>query len=219
MTDREYVFRTKADRWSQPVGLGRHMSSARQRVLMKQQPFILTQDGDPISSQLKREAVIDRYEKAVKDRELGATFRIRRTTKDRNVVFTGRSVKDKPDSIDINGNRNADEFWGWVVNNYPTFKPRFAGSYVCKSIAGSGGVSSQHSYGNAVDVFFGSIAQQEIVFRDITNRKCPVPVAHAISLRRIWEPGSGIHGYSGIPHYHLHADFSPQYSGSCGVRG
>jgi hypothetical protein len=219
MTDREYVFRTKDDRWSKPVGLPRHMSSARQRVLMKQQPFVLTQDGDPISAKLKREEVIDRYEKAIKDRELGATFRIRRTTKGQDVVFAGKSCKEKPDTIDINGNKNSDEFWTWVVNTYPTFKPRFAGSYVCKTIIGSGGQRSQHSFGNACDVFFGSIAQQEVVFRDITNRKCPVPIAHAISLGRIWEPGSGIHSYSGIRHYHLHTDYLPQYSGSCGVRG
>jgi hypothetical protein len=219
MGDREYVFRTKDDRWSKPVGLAKHMSSARQRVLVKQQPFTVTQDGDKLSKQVKRETALDRYQTAIENRELGATFRIRRATKGQDVVFTGRPVKDKPDTIDINGNKNADEFWTWIVNTYPQYHPRFAGSYVCKTIIGSGGQRSQHSYGNADDVFFGSLAQQDVVFMDIVHGKCPVRVAHAISRNRIWEPGSGIHAYGGVYHGHLHADFLPQYSGSCGVRG
>jgi hypothetical protein len=217
MTDREYVFRTKEDRWSKPVGLGRHMGSARQRVVVKDQPFTLTQDGDRLSKDVKRDTVLDRYRTAIENRELGATFRIRDHKE--KVVFTGRSVKDQPDSIDINGNDNADKFWGWVVAEFSAYRPRFAGSYVCKSIIGSGGVRSQHSYGNAVDVFFGSLAQQDAVFMAVVNGKCPVRVAHAISRNRIWEPGAGIHSYSGVYHSHLHTDYLPQYSGSCGVRG
>lgn len=216
MTDREYVFRTKDDRWSKPVGLARHMTSARQRVLVKDQPFTLTQDGDRLSKGVKRDTVLDRYKTAIENRELGATFRIR-DRKD-NVAFAGRSCQDQPKRIDINGNAKADEFWSWLVHEYAAYRPRFGGSYVCKHIAGSS-YMSQHSYGNAVDAFFGSIAQQEVVFRDVANRKAPVPIAHAISLGRIWEPGTGIHSYGGIRHYHLHCDFLPQQSGSCGVRG
>jgi hypothetical protein len=215
MGDREYVFRTTKNSWSKPVGLARHMSYARKRVQAKEGPFVVTQDGDPISKEIDRDRALARYQEAIENRELGSALRIRGK---KDIEFTGKSCKEKPDRIDINGNKNSDEFWTWVVNTYPTFKPRFAGSYVCKHIAGSSQVS-QHSFGNACDVFFGSIAQQEIVFRDITNRKCPVPIAHAISLSRIWEPGSGIHGYGGIRHYHLHCDFLPQYSGSCGIRG
>ena len=215
--DRQYVFRMANDHWSKPVGLARHMGSARTRVVEKQGPFVLTQDGDAISKPLKKEGVLDRYRKAVEGRELGSTMRIRKKNKD--VAFTGKSCKDRPDEIDTNGNHNADEFWTWVVNTYPQYKPRFAGSYVCKSIAGSGGVRSQHSYGNAVDIFFDTITHQEVVFRDVANGKSPVRVAHAISLSRIWEPGVGIHAYTGIRHYHLHTDYIPQYSGACGVRG
>jgi hypothetical protein len=216
VADREYVFRTVDGAWSKPAGIAKHMGYAKDRVLARGAPFVLTQDGDPISKKVSRDNVLDRYRKAVQDRELGSTLRIRNNKND--VSFTGKSCKDKPDRIDINGNKNADEFWTWVVNTYPTFKPRFAGSYVCKYVAGSSS-RSQHSYGNAVDIFFGSIAQQEKVFQDIANRKCPVPVAHAISLGRIWEPATGIRSYGGIRHYHLHGDFLPQYSGSCGVRG
>jgi hypothetical protein len=216
MSEREYVFRTADDHWSKPVGLARHMTLARQRVIDKEGPFTLTQDGDRLSRNVKRETVLDRYQTAIKNRELGATFRIRK--RNDAVAFTGRSCKEKPEQIDINGNQKADEFWSWLVHDYAAYHPRFGGSYVCKQIAGTS-YTSQHSFGNAVDAFFGSIAQQEQVFRDVTNRKAPVPVAHAISLGRIWEPGTGIHSYSGIRHYHLHCDFLPQQSGPCGVRG
>jgi len=214
MSDREYIFRT-AKGWSQPTGLPRHMTAARTRVKTPAQPFTLTQDGDVLSRKVKRDTVLERYRAAVEHRELGATFRIRSAT---DVVFTGRATKPAPDEIDTNGNQHADEYWTWVVNEYPEYHPRFGGSYVCKRIVGSSQLS-QHSYGNAVDVFFDSIAHQEKVFMDVVNGKAPVPIAHAISMRRIWEPGSGIHAYTGETHYHLHADFLPQYSGACGVRG
>jgi hypothetical protein len=215
MTDREYIFRT-AKGWSQPAGLARHMTAARNRVVGREQPFTLTQDGDVLSRNVKRDTVLDRYKTAISKRELGATFRIRKRGAD--IVFTGRASKPKPDEIDTNGNQHADEFWTWVVNEYPEFHPRFGGSYVCKYVAGSRS-PSQHSYGNAVDVFFDSITHQEKVFMDVVNRKAPVAVSHAISLSRIWEPGSGVHAYTGERHYHLHTDYIPQYSGACGVRG
>jgi hypothetical protein len=192
------------------------MTAARNRVVGREQPFTLTQDGDVLSRNVKRDTVLDRYKTAISKRELGATFRIRKRGAD--TVFTGRASKPKPDDIDTNGNQHADEFWTWVVNEFPEYHPRFGGSYVCKYVAGSRS-PSQHSYGNAVDVFFGSIAQQEAVFDAVRNRKAPVPVAHAISLGRIWEPGSGTRTYTGERHYHLHCDFVPQYSGACGVRG
>ena len=214
--DREYVYRMKNGRWSKSTKLPKHMAAARKRI-GDLDPFTVTQDGDPISRRVKRATALDRYQTAVENRELGSDIRIRNRKAD--VVFAGRAVKDAPDAVDTNGNHNADEFWTWVLNTYPQYKPRFAGSYVCKTIIGSGGVRSQHSYGNAVDIFFSSIAQQESVFRDVTNGKAPVRVAHAISLSRIWEPGVGIHTYTGERHYHLHTDYLPQYSGACGVRG
>jgi hypothetical protein len=216
MTDREYVFRTSKGGWSAPVGLPRHMNAARKRVVDRDGPFKLTQDGDPLSRQVKRATVLARYQTAIENRELGATFRIRKRNDD--VVFTGRSSIERPDSIDINGNAKSDEFWTWVVNEFPEYRPRFGGSYVCRTIAGSSQLS-QHSYGNGVDVFFDSITHQEAVFNAVVNGRAPVPVAHAISLSRIWEPGSGIHYYTGERHYHLHTDYAPNFSGPCGVRG
>jgi hypothetical protein len=214
VSEREYIFLT-AKGWSKPVGLTRHMGAARKRVDAPDKPFTLTQDGDRISRSVNRDAILERYRAAIENRELGATFRIRGKG---DIVFTGRSSKPAPDEIDTNGNAHADQFWTWVVNEFPEYHPRFGGSYVCKHIAGSSQLS-QHSYGNADDVFFDSIAHQEVVFVAVVNGKCPVPVAHAISVRRIWEPGVGMHAYTGETHYHLHTDYLPQYSGPCGVRG
>src|SRR5262245_12122656 len=216
MSEREYVFRKADGNWSKPVGLTKHMTVAKDRVLTKDSTFILTQDGDRITRKVKRDTVLDRYKQAIENRELGATFRIR--TDDGGVSFTGRAIKEQPDAIDINGNAHADQFWGWIVNTYPAFHPRFGGSYVCKYISGTA-ERSQHAFGNAVDVWFDTMTHQNSVFKDIEAGKCPVSVAHAISGNRIWEPGSGEHGYTGEYHSHLHTDYIPNYSGACGVRG
>jgi len=216
MTDREYVFRKADGNWSKPTGLAKHMAVARDRVDSRHSPFYVTQDGDRITRKVQRATALDRYQTAIENRELGATFRIRQD--DGGVAFVGRACKDQPDAIDINGNHHADEMWGWIVHTYPQFHPRFGGSYVCKYVAGSS-ERSQHSFGNALDVFFGTLAQQMAVFHDIEQHQCPVPVAHAISGNRIWEPGVGEHGYTGEYHSHLHTDYIPQYSGACGVRG
>src|SRR5262245_21902609 len=216
MSEREYVFRKADGKWSTAIGLTQHMTACKKRVINGQGPFTLTQDGDRLSRKVTRETVLDRYRTAISGRELGATFRIRKRTDD--VVFTGRAAKEQPDAIDINGNQHADEFWTWVVNDFPQYHPRFGGSYVCKVIAGSRTLS-QHSYGNAVDIFFDSIAHQFAVFKAVEQGHSPVPVAHAISGSRIWEPGAGEHTYTGEYHGHLHTDYIPQYSGSCGVRG
>lgn len=215
MADREYVWLRDVG-WSKPVGLVKHMAVVATKVVSGRGPFTLTQDGDAICSDVSRFEVLQRYRKAISHRELASTFRIRKGNGD--VVVTGRACKPAPDEVDTNGNKHSDEFWTWVVNTYPQYHPRFAGSYVCKHIAGSSSMS-QHSYGNAVDIFFDTIGHQDRVYDDIKHGKCPVPVAHAISQRSIWEPGSGEHFYSGDYHAHLHTDYSPQYSGSCGVRG
>jgi len=214
MADRSYIW-LKQDGWSQPSGLVKHMGVAGLKVVSGTGLFTLTQDGDPITGKLTRFRVLDRYHSAVSSRELASTFRIRKGNG--TVVFTGRAIKDAPDLIDTNGNAHSDEFWTWVINTYPQYHPRFAGSYVCKHISGTSSMS-QHSYGNAVDIFFDTLAHQENVYDDIRHGLCPVKVENAISLRHIWSPDSGERSYSGETHYHLHTDYIPQFSGACGVR-
>jgi len=216
---REYVWKKK-DGFSQPIGLTKLQVVAASKVVTGRGPFDITMDGDLLVANKTRLVTLSTHKQAISHREIGQTFRIR--AENGKVLFTSRAVDAMDDVSDANstsGNENADIFWNWVKATYPQFHPRYAGAYVCKSISGSGGTASQHSFGNAVDVFFDSITHQEVVWNDIRLGKCPVPVAHAISLRHIWSPSGGVDPYSGDPHYHLHVDFLPQYSGSCGVRG
>jgi hypothetical protein len=80
-------------------------------------------------------------------------------------------------------------------------------------------VMSQHSYGNAVD--FGRDSMDELydLAYYLVAHATELDLAHVIVDDRIWEPGHGWGSYGGDRHYHVHADFLPQYSGSCGVRG
>lgn len=220
MADRKYIFKQE-DGWGKDLGLAMHMGIVASHVVSGHGPFSLTQDGQPLGGEGHRIAILARYRKAISHREVGAVFRIRKGNGD--VVVAGRATVDSFHMIDTNGNDLADLYWSWIVDQYSDWHPRFGGAYVCKHVAGSW-VLSQHSYGNACDVFFDTIAHQEHVFDDIRNGGCarhsapPVRVCHAISLRRIWEPDSGTHAYTGETHYHLHADFCPQCSGACGVK-
>ena len=114
-------------------------------------------------------------------------------------------------------NDKADRLWNWINAEYKRFDPRFAGAYVCKSIATSGTLS-QHSYGNALDVFFDSLSHQdEVAHAVVANRQLLSPF-HIISKDRIWTKDVGWHDYVGEYHRHLHVDFDPQFTGPCGVK-
>lgn len=220
MADRTYMLKQR-DGWGKDRGLVAHMSIVSSHVLLGRGPFTLTQDGDPLGTEGDRRTILDRYRKAISHREVGSVFRIRKNNG--AVVATGRATVDQFHMIETNGNNNADLYWSWIVDQYSAYHPRFGGAYVCKHVAGTW-TMSQHSYGNACDVFFDSLTHQAHVFNDIRlggckdHAKCPVRVCHAISLHEIWEPGVGTRPYSGETHYHLHADFCPQCGGSCGVR-
>jgi hypothetical protein len=213
---RKYVWK-KADGFSNPLRIARLMEVAGNRVEQGTGPFDLTQDGDPIASNKSRAEVLDALKQALTHREIGSTFRVRNAKA--VVVFVARAVTVAPDysGDSTNGNSHADAYYNWVRTVFKDYDPRYAGAYVCKQISGSSTLS-QHSYGNAVDFFFNTLDNQDKVFDAIKRGECPVPVAHAISRARIWEPGTGEHAYGGDYHSHLHVDFLPQFSGGCGVR-
>lgn len=214
---REYVWK-RQDSYSKPSGMTLLMTAATVRVVAGTGPFDLTQDGEVVAQDKSRGDVLSLFKQAISHREIGSVFRIRKGNE--NVSFTSRAVRidEVSDANTTNGNEHADIYWNWIRTEFSEYHPRYAGSYVCKYVAGST-VLSQHSYGNAVDVFFDSIAHQEAVWNEIRQGKCPVPVAHAISLRHITDGQGNVSSYGGETHYHLHADFLPQYSGACGVRG
>lgn len=210
---KEFIYYKPSGEPTEPVCVEDVLAAARSRVKVGDGPFVLTQDGEPFRPE-DRKAVLERLERRLRNGKPGPTYRIRDLEGD--VVFKAREVVAPP-VIDTNGNDKADKFWTWVVTEFKDYHPRFAGAYVCKHIAGSSSMS-QHSYGNAVDVFFDTMAHQVRVYEAIKAGKAPVPIGHAISGKLIWSPASGQHAYGGDTHYHLHVDFVPDYSGPCGVR-
>lgn len=213
---RKYVNKLSTGDWSKPIGLSKLMYRAGRALKPGAGPFTLTQDGDPLGPPGAKRTILDRFKQAISNRDIGPVFRIRRDSGD--VVFTARAVQLMADTDSTNGNARSDSYWNWVRANFAEFSPRFAGSYVCKLISGSQ-TKSQHSYGNAVDVFFDTLAQQEKVANAVVANAAQLHPFHVIDLNRTWTKGVGWHATPGNDHYHLHVDFDPQYSGECGVRG
>jgi hypothetical protein len=212
---KEFVFFRSDNEPSKPVGLTVVTAIAAKRLLSGSGPFSLKKNEEHLGQSLTRRDVLRALRRRLSNGDVGDVYRVSAATG--AVVFKVREVVEAVKVINTSGNDKADAYWTWIVNTYPQFHPRFAGAYVCKDIAGSS-TPSQHSYGNAVDVFFDSMAHQVQVFHDVEAGKAPVPVAHAISGARIWEPGQPEHAYSGEFHAHLHCDFIKQCSGPCGVR-
>lgn len=211
---RRYIWKRK-DGFSGPIGLTRLMTVAAAKVATGAGPFAVTQDGDQIGPEGTRVEALARFRKAISNREIGPTFRIRNK---RKVFFTARAVVAVAEVDSTSGNSNCDTYFNWVKANFSDYNPRYAGAYVCKNVSGSNTLS-QHSYGNAIDIFFDTLAQQDRVARATVENAKQLNVYHAISLQSIWTKGVGWTGYRGDTHYHIHVDFDPQYSGSCGVRG
>jgi len=212
---RKYIWK-RGDGYSQPIGLTKLVSIAAPPPVTGRGPFVLTQDGDPISPETTRVDVLQRFRRAISHREIGPVFRIRKGNGE--VAFAARAVVAVSEVNSTNGNSNCDVYFNWVRENFRAYNPRYAGAYVCKHIAGSS-TMSQHSYGNAVDIFFDSFGHQDRVARAVVENHDALDVYHVISGQSIWTKGVGWTGYRGDFHAHLHVDFEPQYSGPCGVRG
>jgi hypothetical protein len=211
-----YIYKKADDSWSDPHALWRVMEAAERHIRQGAGPFVINADGDPVAQDLTRQEALDRLRSVMKNRPVGNTYRTRNRNGD--VVFTSRAVNRAPlDNDTTNGNDKADRLWNWINAEYKRFDPRFAGAYVCKSIATSGTLS-QHSYGNALDVFFDSLSHQdEVADAVVANRQLLGPF-HVISKDRIWTKDVGWHDYVGEYHRHLHVDFDPQLTGPCGVK-
>jgi len=214
---RKYLYR-KGDNWSGNLGLTKLMAVAGTKIVAGKGPFVITQDGEPIATALSRAVCLLKLKGFVKNRPLGPVFRVRKRNGD--IVFACRAVKvDYVDDADTtSGNRNADVYWNIIRDTFRGFAPRFAGAYVCKYVAGSSTLS-QHSYGNAVDIFFDTLDHQAVVADWVVAHPDIVHPFHVITGSHIWTKGEGWHAYTGEFHSHLHVDFDPQYSGPCGVQG
>jgi hypothetical protein len=214
----EYVFQRGGGEASQPVKLGVALDAGKSQLEIGEGPWTGLLDGDPLFQDVRRAKALTRMQGVAARMAVGETLRIRGAEK-KEVAFWLRCVDDPIDIVNTNGNDHADEFWTWVLTEFGAYKPRFAGAYVCKNISGTSN-TSQHSFGNAVDIFFDTIEHQREVYEAIKRGRCPVPIQNAISERVIWSPEpTGQRAYGGDPHWHLHCDFRPAYSGRCGVRG
>lgn len=102
------------------------------------------------------------------------------------------------------------------------------GVYNCRKSSASSEVWSEHSWGNAVDLFpspggdqdkkRAAIAHNAVLQatrRTIANRGRKVHIAHVIDhdARRIWSYGIGWHYYGGSLGNHVHVDFLPYKTG------
>lgn len=210
------IYKKVDDTWSDSRPLWRVMEAAGRRIRQGAGRFVITADGDPVAQDLTRQETLDRLRSVMRNRPVGNTYWTRSGKGD--VVFTSRAVNRAPlDNDTTNGNAKADRLWNWINAEYQRFDPRFAGAYVCKTI-GTSGTLSQHSYGNALDVFFDSLSHQdEVAHAVIANRRLLAPF-HVISKDRIWTKDVGWHDYAGGYHLHLHVDFDPQFTGPCGIR-
>lgn len=105
-------------------------------------------------------------------------------------------------------------------------KIKFGSVFVCKKIAGSS-TWSQHSWGNAIDIF-PTDGNTQAKLRDIAdavvyqathktkaNRFRKLPVSQVIDHdgRRIWSSGQGWYTYAGTTGAHIHVSGKPLKTG------
>ena len=211
----QVVFIRKNGEPSEAVSPGAADAVARMRLKPGEGPFRLERDGH-VGPELVRGETLKRLLKGMQNGKIGSRLRVLDPSDE--YIFKVRVVQPELVVVDISGNHNADVYYSAVMDDFSEFKPRYAGSYVCKDIAGSW-ISSQHSYGNAVDFFFDTLAHQDEVALWAVAHADGLHIHTVISRDRIWVRGEGWHTYTGDYHSHLHVDFDPQYSGSCGVRG
>lgn len=192
------------------------MDAAKNRIDTGEK-YTLTIDGDAVGSEaVSRDRVLDHLRRRLRaDKEAGHTYRVNPV--DGDVVFKVRTVKAEEPHVPVQkvgGNDKAEAFWQALNDARGEDISHEAGSYVCKP-------SSQHRFGNALDVFFKSFALQEAAARWAVSQADRLHIEHVISGDRIWSRGVGWHAYTGEYHSHLHVDFTPNFdtSGACGIKG
>lgn len=210
---RQFVYLYRNGSISKPVGLGSVMRAARARLIVGRGPWALRIDDEELGRFKRRRAALQGLRREAERGDVGTVYRLRTSER---VVFQCREIRPAIEITDTNGNDKADRCWSAVKAEFP--KVQFLGAYVCKRVAGTYTLS-QHSYGNAVDFGAGSMDALYDIARWLVNRAAELDLEHVIVDDRIWTRGYSWSSYSGDRHYHVHVDYVPQYSGSCGVRG
>lgn len=189
------------------------MNHARLRVLSGIGPFTITQDGDQVAGPASRIKILRRFRHILEGCDVGSVYRIRNAHR---VLFTSRKVEEAVHIIETSGNLKADLCWTLVKGQFPFVD--FLGAYVCKHIAGTS-TMSQHSYGNAIDFGGRNMDDLNNIRLWVWNHREELHVHTIIYANQVWTADRGWHPYTGVFHYHVHVDFDPPQSGSCGVRG
>jgi len=216
LTVRRYIWKKGGGTYTKPRSLLALRLAAARRVVWGRGLYTVKEDGDVVGKDLQKPAAVKRFIRVVSNRDIGSTYRI--VDAKGNVPIVARAVKVNVLPTDsTNGNRKADAYYNWVVSTFMRYRPSYAGSYVCRRIAGSSS-PSQHSYGNAVDFFFDTLSHQDVVADAAVANAGKLGIEHVISRQRVWTKGEGWHTYSGEYHSHVHVDFDPNFSGSCEVR-
>lgn len=214
----QYVFIRRNGEPSKSQDINAVMRSARLQLASGTVDYRLRKNEMPAGPPRRRPELLTRMRERLEKASVGDRFRVYADPGQDGPVFRVHKVAAPFVVIDISGNHNADVYYTTVMNEFPEYAPRYAGSYVCKNVAGSS-VPSQHSYGNAVDFFFDTLLHQDVVAAYMVAHATELHIHTVISRDLIWTRADGWHAYSGEYHSHLHCDFDPQYSGPCGVRG
>lgn len=213
MTRQFIYFKPDGTPIAKPVEFTKLMDAAENRLQTGQGPFTGTKEGDdaPFVTNKTREQTLKKFKVVVNKGDVGPTYRIRNSKG--VTVFRCREIVAAIDLIDTNGNDKIDVIWTFEKDNFPN--ATFLGSYVCKVIAGTN-THSQHSYGNAVDT--GGV-NLEVLAKLLVKNADNLSLQNVIYHDQIWSRGVGWRHYSGIYHYHCHADCCPGVSSSraCGV--
>lgn len=197
--------------WSNHNSLAQTMGAARGQIPFGLRPYTLKKNGK-ILVKGARKFVLARLEANLRHGKVGDDYSI---WAGKRIRFRCREVKPAYQVIDTNGNDKADRAWGAAVTVFRNIS--FLGAYVCKHISGSYNMS-QHSYGNALDIGADSMTDLNDIAQWFVSHAVEFDLQHVIVGDRIWTRGSGWHYYGGDYHYHVHLDFNPNFSGSCGVR-
>lgn len=207
----KYQFVLKNGDWSGERSLPDTMEAAKNRVPKNLGPYALVKDDERLRRGL-RSWVLRGLEQNLSRAKPGPVFRVRSRE---GVEFTARASEPAAKIYDTSGNDKIDKVWTYGKVKFPDVS--YLGAYVCKQIAGTNS-PSQHSYGNAIDFGRQTMGELYDLAHYLVANADELDLAHVIVDDRIWSYGSWSH-YGGNRHYHVHADCTPQYSGSCGVRG
>lgn len=209
----EFIYRKQNGDPSKRVSKSAMVEAAGRAMDQKKDgPFTLKKNEGDAGPERQRFEIMDALRRQGRHAKPGDTFRIRseRTGK---VVFTTRAAQAPEKVIDTTGNDKIDKVWTAAKEEFKNIS--FLGAYVCKSIIGSGGTLSQHSYGNAVDIGAATMANLVDIAHWMVAHANELELEHVIVGNDIWTRGQGWHAYTGEYHYHVHVDCNPNQSGGC----